>query len=871
METMLLATKLFIPQVSPSLVVRPRLMQQLQDVLNNRLTLVSAPAGFGKTTILSQWIQENRVPTTWLSLEEAENDPARFWDYFIGALRKLSPSIGEKALSLLHSSQPVPIESTLTVLVNDIADVQEDFVFVLDDYHVIESETVDKGITFLLDHLPPKMHLVIATREDPPLPLARFRGKGVILEIGADDLRFNREETSSLLQTLLGLELSPEDVRAINTRAEGWVVGLKMAALSLGKQKDIKQSIAAFTGSQRYVMDYLMDEVLRQQPTLLRDFLLKTSILDGLNGPLCDAVTQRTGGDGTLVYLEKANLFIIPLDESRELYRYHHLFAELLRHQLDLEYGKETVSELHRKASQWYQDNKLPHSAINHALAAKDWARAMALIGRSDVLVPLMRTQTLLNWLQRIPEDILRTNIERYINYIWTLEGTGQYVTAERCLDYLDTVTTEGSYLKGSIANLRASIALGKGDIPHAEEYAQKALSLSDTSAFNEQAVASVVLGATLSLQGRNNEAESFLRKSAELFQHVGQASNIVQSLTWLGTALFGQGKLYEAVETYKQVIELAGEDPATGMAHLGLGSMYYQWNDLAAAVKQIQQAVELSQLSKNWGLENAYFSLARTLAASGDFDGALKTLQDADFLRSRRSFSASSQATSAANHAAITLLLGEKEAASRLIGDLAESDILQLLTVSISVVRLFWSKKDRKVVAVKAETLREQYQKQKNLAAVACIRIIQALDSLGPDNPLDCLSEALSICKSANAIRVFVDIGAEIVPLLKQAFSQNIEPAFARKLVTIIEAEEQQRQVKKGKGVPIPRTSEFLSLRELEVLQLASTGLSNNQIAEKLIISLSTAKSHIHNITQKLGARNRTQAIARARELKLI
>jgi LuxR family maltose regulon positive regulatory protein len=248
-----------------------------------------------------------------------------------------------------------------------------------------------------------------------------------------------------------------------------------------------------------------------------------------------------------------------------------------------------------------------------------------------------------------------------------------------------------------------------------------------------------------------------------------------------------------------------------------------------------------------------------------------MKALQDADFLRSQRNFSASSKATSTASHAAVMLSLGEKEDASRRVDDLAESDILQLLTVSISVVRLFWSMKDKKVVAVKAETLREQYQKQGGLAAVACIRIIQALDSLGPDSPLDCLSEALSICKSANAIRVFVDVGMEMVPLLKQAISQNIEPEFARKLLTIIEAEEQQRQIKKEKGLPIPRTTEFLSLRELEVLQLTSTGLSNNQIAEKLIISLSTAKSHIHNITQKLGVRSRTQAIARARELKLI
>ena len=393
----------------------------------------------------------------------------------------------------------------------------------------------------------------------------------------------------------------------------------------------------AFTGSQRYIMDYLMDEVLQQQPASRRDFLLKTSVLDRLSGPLCDAVTQRTGGRKTLLDLEKANLFIIPLDEAREWYRYHHLFADLLRHRRDIELGKDLACELHQRASQWYEDNGLLEDAINHALAARDWERAMAIIGRPEVLAGLQRTRTLFNWLQRIPGDLLRTNIERYVNYAWALEGTGQYTAAEECLKYLDTVATEGGRLKGRVASLRATIALGSGDIAHAEEYARVAMALSDPDAIGERAVASVVLGAALMMQARNNEAESFLRTSADLFQSAGDASRTVEPLIWLGTVLFGQGRLHEAAEAYERAIELAGDDPAAGMAHWGLGVVYYQWNDLTASVKRSRQAVELLQLSRNWSLENAYFGLARALAASGDSDGAMKALGDADRLRSQR------------------------------------------------------------------------------------------------------------------------------------------------------------------------------------------------------------------------------------------
>ncbi|HEX9976361.1 MAG TPA: hypothetical protein VGA82_03835, partial [Dehalococcoidales bacterium] len=381
--TSLLATKLFVPPARPGLVARPRLQERFRVAFNYGLVLVSAPAGFGKTTLVSEWVHSSRppVPTAWLSLEEGENDPVRFWDYFIAALKILKPAVGETALSLLHAPEPYPTESLLTALINDLTGIRKDFLVVLDDYHLIVAEPIHAGIAFLLDHMPPKMHLIISTRVDPPLPLAHFRGRGTMLEIGAEDLRFTLEEATALLEGLQDLELGADDVSALNARTEGWVVGLKMAALSMRGQKDMRRFLTTFTGSQRYVMDYLVEEVLRRQSPEVQDFLLKTAVLERLTGPLCDSVTGHNDSQEMLIKLESAfGGFLVPLDESRQWYRYHHLFAELLRHQLERISGAEEVTLLHQRASQWYEDNKLPDDAIHHSLVARDWERAMRLI-----------------------------------------------------------------------------------------------------------------------------------------------------------------------------------------------------------------------------------------------------------------------------------------------------------------------------------------------------------------------------------------------------------------------------------------------------------------------------------------------------------
>src|SRR5829696_8366017 len=407
----LLLTKLSVPSARPSLVPRLRLRERLEEGLGRKLTLLSAPAGFGKTTLLSKWIgglpDEGR-PVAWLSLDPGDNDPGRFWRYFVTAVDQLQPGSGETALALLGSPQAPPSETILTTLLNELGDLPTDAVLVLDDYHLIESQAIHDALAFLIEHLPPRMHLLIATRADPPLPLSKVRARGELNELRASDLRFTSEEAATFLKGVMGLQLSAEDIAELERRTEGWVAGLQMAALAMRDRADVSSFIAAFTGSNRHVVDYLAEEVLGRQPEELQTFLLETSILNRMCGPLCSAVTGHTEGQTALERLEHANLFVIPLDDKRQWYRYHHLFADVLRQRLHQEYP-DLLPELHKRASGWFEEEGLVSEAIHHALAAQDWKRAVRLIETSGMAVVLSRqVQTMLGWIDGLPEELVR-------------------------------------------------------------------------------------------------------------------------------------------------------------------------------------------------------------------------------------------------------------------------------------------------------------------------------------------------------------------------------------------------------------------------------------------------------------------------------
>ena len=865
MENALLATKLFIPMAVPGLVSRPRLMQRLNGILTSKLTLVSAPAGFGKTTLLTQWLQDSHVSAAWLSLEDSENDPVRFWDYVISSLRTVHPTAGETSLSLLHSSQPVPLESALTPLINDLSKVSGDFVLVLDDYHFIQSPQVHAGVSFLLEHMPPGMHLVITTRADPPLLLPHLRGKGLMLEIGADDLRFTLAEASSLLTTILGSELALEDRRAINDRAEGWVVGLKMAALSLGKKKDVKGSIASFTGSQRYIMDYLMDEVLGQQSPEVRDFLMKTSILRRLTAPLCDAVTERADGANMLDQLERNHLFIVPLDESRSWYRYEHLFAELLLHRAEVELGKESVAASQKRASRWHEENHLIEDAIDHALAAQDWEKAMELIVESVSPVKFGGLVTY-NWLKQVPREVLQTNARASLIYASSIGIIGRLSEAMALLDEYEKLGVFPTSLEGRVAAIRTLLVAWQGGL-RIEEYAGKALSLLPADDLLMRGVVSHHLGLHYVLTGRSKEAIPPLKAAYDLWRRTGDDGLASISLAFLGIIAMGWTGLQRAEEMFKQAIVLGRRHPNTVTAHLYLGAIYYLRNELEAAIAEHDKGIALSPDFRNLAI--AHLRIAGARLAQGNIEAAEQAIEQAERAASSGYPVGKVPTRIAACRVGLAVARGDDESASRWLDKVVDYEDL-FGELPIATVRLLIQRRGR-VLQERLKSGYERHRKEGVKGGVVLTCVALAFSSSRPDEALSFLSEALAAGKPDGQIRSFVDWGVELAPLLRKAISRGIEPEYARKLLDIIEAEERQRRIRRGEIPSSSGTKGPLSEREMEVLRLVAEGLSNRQIADKLTISLNTAKTHVYRAFGKLDAGDRVQALKRARELKLI
>ena len=507
MPATILATKLYLPPPRPNAVLRPRLLDLLNDGLaaNHRLTLISAPAGYGKTALVSAWVASSHRPTAWLSLDEADSDPTRFLSYLIAALQTIAPQVGTGLANALSSPQPPSTEAILTALLNELAAIPDPFTLVLDDYHVLDSSAVDAALAFLIDHLPPHLHLVITTREDPRLPLPRYRARGQLTELRAADLRFSPPEAANYLNQVMGLNLSPEDIAALETRTEGWIAGLQLAALSLQGHQDAAGFIQSFTGSHRFVLDYLVEEVLQRQPAGVQRFLLRTSLLDQMCGPLCDAVLRDASlsAQETLEHLERANLFIVPLDQERRWYRYHHLFGAFLRQRLQAQAASSpadpALPELHLRASQWYEENGSRDQAIRHALAAGDFAQAADLV---ELAMPAMRRTgqdaTLLGWLQALPDEVVRCRPVLSAGYAGALLAAGQPLAAEARLrdaeQWLDApagtdqqptdaagkrVVVDQEQLRrtpGIIALIRAGQALARGDLPETVRHARRAL-----------------------------------------------------------------------------------------------------------------------------------------------------------------------------------------------------------------------------------------------------------------------------------------------------------------------------------------------------------------------------------------------------------
>ena len=908
----LLTTKLYVPRAHPNLVPRPRLGDFLVEGMSRRLTLISAPAGFGKTTLLSEWRMMylgSEYPVAWVSLEEADNDPSRFLSYLIAALQAIEVNVGEAALASLHSPQPPPIESVLTALVNEIATIPKDFALVLDDYHLIANEAVHHAITFLLDHLPPQGHLIISSRVDPPLPLARLRAQGQMTEIRADNLRFTPEETATFLRSAMGLDLPEESVTALEERIEGWIAGLQLAALSMRGRKDISGFIAAIRGSSRYVVDYLAEDVLRRQTEDVSAFLLQTSILDRLSGPLCDAVTERADGQEMLQRLERANLFTVPLDEERRWYRYHHLFSEFLRNRLR-HAQPDREPQLHRKASSWYEHNGFVHEAVDHALATADHENAARLIEENfrDMLAH-GEASLLLNWMEALPEELLRSRPRLCIPCAWALLITGQLEAAEsrvqdleRMVDAADFPLDEGGIptseeelaaLSGEAAAIQAFIVRNRGDVARSIELSRWALELLREDNITLRGIVALNLGGAYSMSGDLAAANASLTETITASERADNPFAALLATRELAELEVMGGRLHRAAGLYRQALQLAEQRPfpAAGLAHVGMGELLYEWNDLDGAMHHLTKGIELGEQSGSTSIIfPGHAFLARIKWVQGDLAGAVRIMQQDEWSAHSLNLSSRDLNRIAAYGARLRLAQGNVGEAARLLverGIGVDNDLNHLnLFEHVMLARLLIARGEHDAALDLLRRLLEVAEATESMGIVIEILAIEALAGAARDEEswaMTTLWRALSLAERENYVRTFVDEGEPMAALLsrllraqqtrRSASLQDVSTEYVDALLAAFRGSSGSRALNTGAGTPsITRPlPEPLSQRELEVLQLVAAGESNREISGQLFVTVDTVKKHLTHVFNKLGVGNRTQAVARARELKLI
>ncbi len=882
MSPPILATKLHIPPPRPNRVLRPRLTAQLDEGLHRKLTLISAPAGFGKTTLVTEWVAGGRRPVAWLSLDGGDNDPTRFLTYLVAALQKIAPSIGAGVLGALQSLQPPPIEAMLTTLLNEITTLPDGFVLVLDDYHAIDANAVDSALTFLLEHLPSHMHLVIVTREDPDLPLARLRGRGQLTELRATELQFTLSEAAEFLNQVMGLHLSAEGIAALENRTEGWIAGLQLAAISMQARKDAAGFIKSFTGSHHFVMDYLVDEVLHQQSDSVQTFLLRTSILDRLCGPLCDAVVLDAAASGqrTLEYLERVNLFIIPLDNERRWYRYHHLFADLLRQRLHQhatsspEGERESVVELHARASQWYEDNGLEIEAFHHAAAANDVERAARLIVGKGIPLHVRGAVTpVLNWLKSLPTVVLDARPVLWVMYAGALTTAGQTTGVEQKLQAAETALQGAALnavtrdLLGRIASNRATLAVSQYEADTAIVQAHRAMEHLDPNNLPIRATGAWALGAAYEQQGDRTAAGRAYTEAMSISQAIGHTFITKLATIGLGNIQEAENRLALAAETYRHALHLFGDQPLpiTGEAHLGLARIFYEWNDLDAAQRHGQQGVHLARQFADT-IDRFIIGevfLARLMLARGDAAGAAAILTKADQDVRHRNFVHRVPEVAAAQ--VLTLLH------QRNLG--AAAQLAQTHDLPISQARVHLAQGNAPAALEVLESLRRQVEAKGWEDERLKVMVLQAVayHAQGDKaNAVQLLGDALALAEPGGFIRLFVDEGGPMAQLLAEAAARGVMPDYAGRLLAAFAAE-QQTSRNNPKRLPAQALVEPLSPRELEILRLLAVGLSNREIGERLFLALDTVKGHNRRIYSKLQVQRRTEAVARARALDLL
>lgn len=898
----LLRTKLFVPPIRSKRLARTSLIGRINENLDKALILVSAPAGFGKTSLLAEWVTQAGLPVGWLSLDGGDNDPNRFLRYVIAALNNVL-SITEaapcaNAQAMLQSVQPLPIQTILVALINDLTDIPSPFALVLDDYQFITSPAIHEALTFILEHLPPHVHLILSSRVDPSLPLHRLRGRQQLIELRTEDLRFTTPETRGFLNAVMKLSLSDEQIVTLEAKTEGWIVGLHMAALSMQGLSDPTAFIQAFNGSHRYILEYLIEEVLNRQPEQIQSFLLHTSILDRLCASLCDGLLEDQGNSQNILdHLNRSNIFLTPMDEVGNWYRYHHLFADLLRARLQRTHA-ESLPTLHLRASQWYEEAGLPEEAIRHAFAAKELERT-ARLEEQSALVIMSRGEmsSLLRLFEALPEDVTLSRPALGVYYAWALTFSGQFdkvkpqlLQIEKHIQPEDT-RHEARTIMGSIAIIRGLMADYQGDMTSAIELARQADELLPEEKWAERSIIPFVLGDGYSVTGELDKAEQAFEKIKKMGQVSGNPWTMSVALHKLALVKRLQGKLHDVERLYQEAIQFASERGgqrygSIGATYVGLSDLLREWNELEAARRMVSQAIEDMERWQNpTDLVNGYVTLARIALAQGNINQSQTAIEKAEGIGRQGNIFPITRKILEACQARLWLTKGDLVTANQWLKEKQLNEmhyspdrrldfLSELEWISAARVHIAMHELDRALNLL--THLAEAAETAGRTGRLIEILVLTALVLHGSGKrgqAISTLKRSLSLAEPEGYIRIFLDEGMAMAELL-QTYSRSAEgslKAYTDKLLqAFLTAPIEKTDISPAPGEPQPLI-EPLTERETEVLHWLTAGLSNQEIAERLVLSEGTIKTHTHNLYGKLGVQSRTRAIARAKELNLI
>jgi LuxR family maltose regulon positive regulatory protein len=912
----LIRTKLHLPFIRPGLVCRPRLQARIAEGLRGPLTLITAPAGFGKTTLVASCVAGCGMPVAWLSLDKNDNQAGRFLNYLVAALQQADNTIGSEAAQLLAAAHQAPPEAVLTSLINDLDAAGGEIALVLDDYQLINSQAVHEQVAFLLEHCPKTFHLVIATRSDPPLPLTRLRARGQMVELRTADLRFTEPEAAQFLNDFMGLSLDTGSVAVLEERTEGWIAGLQMAALSMRGREDVRGFIEGFSGTNRYIMDYLLEEVLASQSPEIQRFLLYTSILERLTAPLCDAVlandegAKREGDDRStrseslfagqsasiLEYLERANLFLVPLDDERIWYRYHRLFADLLRTQLHRSLGAQGVAQLHVRAAEWHAQNGSILEAIHHASMASDDERVERFIEQNYMeLVSRGEQSWIRSWTGKLSKELVYSRPWLCIYEAYSHSWFGELDEADRLLEEAEkrirseTSAPDARAMQGLLAYVKSRVTAMRGDIHRAIEFCLEAREYTPASNLALQLDTRITLGYEYFLNGDYANASPILNETIRLGITTGAVINTVAASCLMARLVAVQGLLNKSYDTYQiaaqSIPEASGQHlGARALVEIGIADLLCEWNDLDAALVHIRQGLALLPLwgkADDWAL--AYITLARIHLAQANRSDAIEAVEKAtQLIQTRGVFSEARHAVEIAQ-VKLWLAQGDFQAAHRWAasqGERLSSDDrfgFENELTHITQARVYIAQnKPNKAIDLLSH-LEEAARSAGRMGRVIEILLLQALAlrEIGDSKrALLALTKCLTLAEPEGYVRVFLDEGQPMQMLLAQWLAHaSAGPLrdYAIRLLSHFDAEPHIITAAQEKASPAGDLVEPLSQREVEVLHLIALGRTNKEIARQLVVAPGTVKAHTASIYRKLDVANRTEAVARARQLGIL